>query len=279
MLDEYFDETREGYVRDWELLDTYVGESEREGQYKTLEELKEKIRWIMTEDHVACRMGVESVFPRMWRSYDASYGDQLDPFPTEQYDADLFSPSKIRPKPKAVSKITTSRAPTTTAPKQGKSKVGRKKRTKDSDGGEENKLGGPSSAVKTTTPAPVKAEEKKEEDGGLLSWLWGGSSEETDKQKEIDRKIAEADAKAAANAEKKAASSARALSAAESIGSSDEYERTADGKINPVKSKWKILYKRVEYFMAELGEKRQRVCIPVDFNKDRVWNEKHINYF
>ena len=68
MLDEYFDETREGYVRDWELLDTYVGENEREGQYKTLEELKEKIRWIMTEDHVACRMGVESVFPRMWRS-------------------------------------------------------------------------------------------------------------------------------------------------------------------------------------------------------------------
>ena len=43
--------------------------------------------------------------------------------------------------------------------------------------------------------------------------------------------------------------------------------------------KWKVLYKRVEYLMSELGEKSQRVCIPVDFNKDRIWDKEHIEFF
>ena len=250
-----------------------MGEDEGKGQYRTVDELKEKLRWMMTEDHVACRMGVESIFPRMWRSYDASYGDKLDPFPTEEYDADMFSPSKIKPKPKVSSSTSTTSTSSTTASKPGKSKVGRKKRTKDDDNGETNRLASPS-AAKTTTPTPVKVEEKKDKGGGLFSWLWGGSEDE----KKDENEKAASDAEAAALKEKKLAASARSLSAAESVGSSDEYDRIA-GKINPVKRKWKILYKRVEYFMAELGEKRQRVCIPVDFNKDRVWNERHINYF
>ncbi len=262
-----------------------MGDEERNGQYQTLDELKEKIRWMMTEDHVACRMGVESVFPRMWRSYDASYGEQLDPFPTDEYDADMFSPSKIKPKPRTAiaekQKPNAKSVPTTTtAPKEGKvkGKVGRKKRIKNDAGGEDSHLA--SSSTKTTTPAaaPVKAEAKKEEGGGMFSWLWGGNADDDKKQKE-EKAAAEKKLKEEAVAlENKKAASARSLSAAGSVGSSDDYERV-DGKINPVKAKWKILYKRVEYFMAELGEKRARVCIPVDFNKDRVWNEKHINYF
>lgn len=42
---------------------------------------------------------------------------------------------------------------------------------------------------------------------------------------------------------------------------------------------WRVLYGVVEALMSELGEKSQRVCIPVDFNKDRIWGDEHIRYY
>ena len=45
------------------------------------------------------------------------------------------------------------------------------------------------------------------------------------------------------------------------------------GKKNPVPPSWRVLYQVVEYLLTELGEDQQRVCMPVDFNKDRIWGK------